>query len=367
METNKKKIAVIGLKGLPAFGGAATVGENIINQLQDVYSFTVYSVSSHTNLETGIYNKYYQKVFRKIPIKKINVFFYYLRAAFHAVFFVHYDLVHLHHGDGAYILPVLRLKYKVLLTTHGAFEVRDKWKKFKWLLLIQDKYFTKLASKVTCVSLNEQRMFKDIAKTDAVYIPNGINIIPENTLNFIPNQHDYLFFGAGRIIKTKGCDILLKALHKIKFEGKLLIAGDINQMPKHKAELEELSKGLDIEFLGIIKDKDKLLSFLKHARLFIFPSTMEAMSIMLLEGASVKTPVVCSDIQENIDIFNDNEMLFFKSGNYHDLAEKIHWALHHPKEMRRKANNAYSKLTNDYNWKGISVKYSELYSELMSN
>ena len=27
----KKKIAVIGLKGLPAFGGAATIGENLIN------------------------------------------------------------------------------------------------------------------------------------------------------------------------------------------------------------------------------------------------------------------------------------------------------------------------------------------------
>ena len=29
----KTKIAVIGLKGLPAFGGAATVGENIIREL----------------------------------------------------------------------------------------------------------------------------------------------------------------------------------------------------------------------------------------------------------------------------------------------------------------------------------------------
>ena len=41
----KPKIAVIGLKGLPAFGGAATVGENIINQLKDNYQFFVYSTS----------------------------------------------------------------------------------------------------------------------------------------------------------------------------------------------------------------------------------------------------------------------------------------------------------------------------------
>jgi len=29
----KKKIAIIGIKGLPAFGGVASVGENIIHQL----------------------------------------------------------------------------------------------------------------------------------------------------------------------------------------------------------------------------------------------------------------------------------------------------------------------------------------------
>ncbi len=45
----KKKIAVIGLKGLPAFGGTANGGENIIEQLSDKYDFTVYSILSHTS------------------------------------------------------------------------------------------------------------------------------------------------------------------------------------------------------------------------------------------------------------------------------------------------------------------------------
>ena len=33
----KPKIAVIGLKGLPAFGGAATVGENLINNSSHLF------------------------------------------------------------------------------------------------------------------------------------------------------------------------------------------------------------------------------------------------------------------------------------------------------------------------------------------
>jgi hypothetical protein len=76
---NKKnpRIAVIGLKGLPAFGGAAAVGENIIEQLKDKYDFTVYSVSSHTDLKTGEYNGYKQIVFKKIPFKRFNTLLLY--------------------------------------------------------------------------------------------------------------------------------------------------------------------------------------------------------------------------------------------------------------------------------------------------
>ncbi|NWJ51485.1 MAG: hypothetical protein HXX14_11535 [Bacteroidetes bacterium] len=33
----KTKIVVMGLKGLPVFGGATTVGDNIIEQLKDKY------------------------------------------------------------------------------------------------------------------------------------------------------------------------------------------------------------------------------------------------------------------------------------------------------------------------------------------
>ena len=49
MPRYKPKIGIIGLKGLPAFGGAATVGENLISILHNEYDFKVYSVASHTN------------------------------------------------------------------------------------------------------------------------------------------------------------------------------------------------------------------------------------------------------------------------------------------------------------------------------
>jgi len=47
----KKKVAIIGLEGLPPFGGAANVGDNIIEQLAEEYEFTVYAKQVITNAQ----------------------------------------------------------------------------------------------------------------------------------------------------------------------------------------------------------------------------------------------------------------------------------------------------------------------------
>ena len=362
----KPKIAVIGLKGLPAFGGAAAVGENIIEELKDIYDFTVYSTSSHTHLKTGYYNGYYQIVFKKLPLKKLNTLYYYIISAINALFH-NYDLVHLHHRDAAFILTILKIKYKVIITTHSSFWVRDKWLTFKWFFEINEKYFVKKANIVTCVSLQEKRDYLNKINLDTIYIPNGIRVI-KNIINDIFAQYKpYLFFGAGRIIKSKGLDVLLSALNYINYKGHLIVAGDLEQTPTYKKEILKLSESLNVIFIGLVKDKKELLSIIKNAHIFIFPSTMEAMSMMLLEGASVKTPIICSDIIQNRDIFNENEVLFFETENYIDLSNKIKYALNNYNEMISRSEKAFQKLNNEYNWKEIANSYSILYQKLINN
>lgn len=366
MNVKKPKIAVIGLKGLPAFGGAAAVGENIIEELKDIYDFTVYSTSSHTHLKTGYYNGYYQIVFKKLPLKKLNTLYYYIISAINALFH-NYDLVHLHHRDAAFILTILKIKYKVIITTHSSFWVRDKWLTFKWFFEINEKYFVKKANIVTCVSPQEKRDYLNKINLDTIYIPNGIRVI-KNIINDIFAQYKpYLFFGAGRIIKSKGLDVLLSALNYINYKGHLIVAGDLEQTPTYKKEILKLSESLNVIFIGLVKDKKELLSIIKNAHIFIFPSTMEAMSMMLLEGASVKTPIICSDIIQNRDIFNENEVLFFETENYIDLSNKIKYALNNYNEMISRSEKAFQKLNNEYNWKEIANSYSILYQKLINN
>lgn len=366
MET-KRKIGVIGLKGLPAFGGAATVGENIIEQLKDKFDFTVYSVSSHANGNIQ-HEGYKQITFKSFYIRKLNIFFYYLKSAFHSLALSNYDIIHLHHIDGAFILPLLRIKYKVICTSHAQPHVNEKWPAFvRFFFRLNEKIALLLSNELTAVSLQLTKIYQNNHwKRSISYIPNGVNI--HRKITSIRIEHSrYILFAAGRIIPLKGLHVLLSAMYDQLKNVKLLIIGDLEQVQSYKSTIIQLSQGLDVCFIPIIKDKNLLLNYVKNADLFIFPSYSENMSIMLLEVALAGTPIVCSDIPANTDIFEGNEVLFFDTNNTSDLHAKIEYALSHKAEMSRRTEAAYKKLKELYDWASIAAQYENLYRKLMNN
>lgn len=359
----KKRIAIIGLKGLPPFGGAANVGDNIIEQLSTEYDFTVYATASHTH-HKGDYKGARQIVFRKFPIRKLNIFYYYLVSAFHAVFIRRYDAVHLHQMDGAFILLLLRLRYKVVATSHGLTYRHAKWNKWSHPYFKLNEWFqARLSNHLTVVSRSLVPHYEKIIPSARIsYIPNGVT--PATPAAVTLGASDYILFAAGRIIPTKGLHTLLSALHKANYKGKLIVLGDHTQLKEYSRELIDLAAGLDVDFKGLIREKPLLNAWIAGARLFIFPSTYEAMSMMLLEVAALQTPILCSDIIENTDIFDQNEMLFFRSGSDTDLADKLTWALAHPEDMQTRANKAWRSLMDKHQWSIIARQYAGIFENI---
>lgn len=360
----KPKIAVIGLKGLPAYGGAATVGENIINELKAEYTFTVYLISSHTEKKTSEDEGVKFIVFSKIPFKRINILYYYILSTFHSLLFANFDLVHLHHRDAAFLIPLLKLRYKIVLTTHGIFTNTDKWEKYNWYFRLQERYFVKFADKITCVSKKEQHLFKEILGISVNYIPNGVNQFAFESIQPIEKKQ-YIFFAASRIIRSKGLNIVLEALHKIHYQGELIVAGDLTQDFNYKNEILNNIKNLRVRFLGLVKDKNNLLRYIAESKMFIFPSITEAMSMMILEAASVKAIILCSDISENKDIFSENEVLFFGSQDSTDLALKIDFSLKNYGRLLKLSENAFKKVISNYPWQNIAQQYSIIFKSLL--
>lgn len=362
----KKKIAVIGLKGIPAFGGAATVGEHLINELKDEYDFTVLSIASHTSKDKTLVNRIHQKVFSNLGSGGLNSFYYYVRCLIY-VLWKDYDMIHLHHAESGFITPLLRLRYKVIVTFHGIYNYNDP--KFSdihnWFFRLSERLNVTFANEIESVSKPDVEFIKNKYGRDIHYIPNGINI-NEKTEELLQHKipKDYILFAAGRIYEIKGLHLLLEAMKKSNESTLLKVAGDINQVPDYKFQIEALSKLLNTDFLGLIKEKYELMKLVSEAKLFVFPSLTEAMSMMLLEVVSMKTPVIVSDIPSNKSIFSEDEVLFFKSNDSHDLMEKLQFANEHPDLMKEKAEKAFEKLSLNYTWNNIAKQYDLLYQKL---
>lgn len=359
----KKKIAVIGLKGLPAFGGAATVGENLIAQLKDDYDFTVLSISSHTDLKTGEYNGVKQVVFKSFLGKGgLNTAWYYFVSMLYVL--IHkFDLVHLHHMATGFIIPIIRLKNKTVLTIHGCAKKPDpKYGKIlNDLAVISKRISMKSASKILAVSLDDKEYLSNLYMREIEYIPNGVNIIQsiDKDLN-----DPYILFAAGRIFDRKGLHFLLEAANNLHLKKKIKVAGDMDRVLSYKAVIKQSIKELDVEMLGLIKDKSELMRIVNNAELFVFPSLYEAMSMMLLEVASMKTPIIASDIPANTNVFSDDEVLFFKSGDSEDLTQKLEYALANKDDMKERAEKAYTKLIDNYTWDKIARQYIDIYEQI---
>jgi glycosyltransferase involved in cell wall biosynthesis len=89
------------------------------------------------------------------------------------------------------------------------------------------------------------------------------------------------------------------------------------------------------------------------------------MSNQLLEVASLRIPVIASNIPQNRGVFNSEEILFFEDGNSNDLREKIEWAFENYTLMQSKSIRAYVRVRTYHDWDNISLKYVEVYEKLM--
>jgi len=363
MNKDLPHIAVLGLKGFPAIGGTSSVGENLVQQLNSDYRFTVYATSSHCTNKNP-YDNVRMLIFRKFLPHKLNVFYYNLLGALHALLFCKYDLIHTHQIDTGFIVPLLRLRYKVVSTHHGRTYNMSKWgRMMKYFFKSTEWLMIKCANRVTFVAETERQIAVKGFRKQFVTINNGID--PKQKIDDIKTGDDYIMFAAGRIIPHKGCHVFLEALKLIDYKGKVVIAGDHHQLDDYRKQLEAYQKDLNITFLGMLRNKSELLGYVKNAKLFVFPSFYEAMSMMLLEVAFVKTPLICSDIDENKIVFSDDEVTYFKVGDYQDLAMKIEKFLTDFISSKEKTDKAYRKLIFNFKWSSIAKLYSDVYQTLL--
>jgi glycosyltransferase involved in cell wall biosynthesis len=363
------KIAYIGIKGLPARGGADRVVEAIVHRLASRHHLTVYcsrDFAPGNNQVLGV------KLVRfpTLKGKHLRSPSLFILSALHALFFGKYDLIHLHNVEASLVLPLLRLRYRVVSTAHGSINrsPREKWGHIATTFFSMMEYpFMLLSNYRTAVSRIDAQYFQNRHGREVHYIPNGVDTQPavdtakaRATLGVHTlDEGNYILFAAGRLDPSKGCHLLLEAFCRMRSEYKLAIVAPPAEIPTYDQQLRHLADER-VRFIPLISAKEELYGVIRGCRIFVFPSVGEAMSMMLLEAASLGAPIVCSDIPEN-DLLSGNTVTF-ESGNAISLQERLQWALDNPETMRTLAEKAQSCVRENYPWDHIAKRYEMLYA-----
>ncbi len=370
----KKRVIFFGIKTFPSQGGTDRVAENLIIQLREAYDITLYCFRDPAAKDhiPGI------NVIQmpRIGTGSAGAFLYFFLSAIHLLFTQRADLIHAHKTDCAFFIPLLRLRFPVVATSHEAPYRRDKWNGLQSLYFkLAERLFIDSPDLCTCISEPLTKYYIERYGRDVVFLPNGINPITTDSFDFagvekflpegVSLDRPYVLFSARRIMKTKGCHTMLEALVSAQYTGQVLIAGELTHNPDYVARLRRAGQSLNMHFLGFVHPLPALLALVSRADLFIFPSETEGMSIMLLEVASAGRPIVASDIPENLQVFTENEVLFFKVGNTPDLADRIRMAMSQRHEMEAMAIRCREKVYTDFVWDKIAARYAEVYQTVI--
>ncbi|TSJ40988.1 glycosyltransferase family 4 protein [Mucilaginibacter corticis] len=365
----KRRLVIYGVNFFPPKGGTSRVVENLILQLKDEFDITIYcyrTPRAKTHI-AGVKTVEFRQWAKGSPGSLI----YFFCSAVHLLLFGKADLVHAHKTDCALFIPLLKLRFKVIATSHEAPYKRDKWNYLqRTYFRLAERVFVSSADVCTCISKPLSDYYETKYKRKVYFIPNGINVTERKDFDeaaargFLPGpaslDRPYILFSARRLMSTKGCHTMLEALRAINYEGQVFITGELEETA-YLQKLKRLSTGLNVFFLGYVDPLNALLGLVSRAGLFIFPSETEGMSVMLMEVASVGVPIIASDIPENTQVFSPEEVSYFQTGNAADLAGKIKRALDEPARMEIFGAAARKLVITNYLWKDICQKYSEIY------
>lgn len=283
------------------------------------------------------------------------------------------ELIHIH---GAWLYPQYigtkianQKNIPVVLSLHGMFQPwlwkKGTLKKKLYFYLLSKKQFSKAAI-IHTITAQETKTIKGFFKrNNIIEIPNLITIDKAKEESNISNKNIVYL---GRLNKTKGIDLLIKAFSRIQNQHiKLVIAGGFNA---YKKELESLvdSLGLKekVEFLGEVKGENKI-SLIQTAWVMVSPTYSDVIGMVNLESASLKTPMITTYNTGLNQKWNTNGGRLINP-DVNELTKVLKEALNWSLEQRvAQGELLYKFVKKEYSWENRLKDWESLYKKAIVN
>ena len=363
MNQSKRKLGIIGTVGVPArYGGFETLAHQLVENLNEDYSITVYNSTKHYSAEERIPEWNGAKI-KYIPLSANGVqsIFYDILSMIHAVLFCEVLLVL--GVSGCLFLPVIKFLFpfrKVIVNVDGLEWRRAKWSKHAKLFLSwSEKIAVWCADEIVADNAAIQKYILDRYGRSSNLIEYGADhnkaeIIQGSTLEkFSFLENDYAFKVA-RIEPENNIHMILEGFAK-QNKLPLVLVGNWKNSEYGKLLQDKYSNLNHLHLLDPIYESNLLNQLRSNAMVYIHGHSEGGTNPSLVEAMYLGLPIISFDIIYN-KVTTENQAVYFEtSGELLEILEEVGSL-----DLENIASQLLEVANRRYLWSVISHKYSDL-------
>jgi glycosyltransferase involved in cell wall biosynthesis len=361
------KIAFIGGRGVVSkYSGIETYYEEAGKQLAAMgHEITIYCRSYFTPRQKQYASMHLVRLLT-IRSKHLETAVHTFLSTCHALFGP-CDIVHFHALGPALFsfLPRLTGK-KTVVTVQGLDWQRQKWGAFAASVLrLGEKASASFPNATMVVSRTLQERYRAHHGVETVYVPNAATPRTKIDARILSRWSlepgKYILF-LGRFSPEKNCHLLIQAYEQIQTDVKLVLAGGSSHTGAYTADLRRYASD-KILLLDWVSGPD-LDALLTQAMLFVLPSSLEGLSLALLDAMGAGICVLASDIAENREVV-DGAGFTFRAGDLNDLSKMLRLLIDNPGLRHAAAGIAQQRIRESYQWPQVARQIEQVYRQVM--
>lgn len=371
-------------------GGPAKVAYGISKKLvENGHDVTVYTTDGYKSRlcikknepvdVEGIKTYYFRNLSSYLARKMVILIPYYLPIVARKEI-KDFDVIHIHESRTmlAIVVHYYANKYEIpyILQAHGSILPTFQKQRLKTIFDIFFGYrILKDAAKVIALTKTEAEQYKKmgVGEDRIEIVPNGLDFSEYGNLpkrgefrkKYGINEEEKIVLYVGRLHKTKGIDLLVKAFADASTEfgdAKLVIVGPDDG---YKFALEELVKSLkmnnNVLFIGFISNNEKMAAFV-DGDVFVMPS-FSGFPITFLEACACGTPIITTNNGDELDWIHD-KVGYVVDYDKDQLRDAISKVMNDQRLRRKFGIDGKQLIKESLGWSNIIGRIENLYEDV---
>lgn len=241
----------------------------------------------------------------------------------------------------------------------------------RWASLINDRWtkrFIQRSDRIVAISqfIHDDLVRRGFSEHRLRVVPNGIDVAELERESRDGHQPEGIPEGSlvavGRLVPTKGFDLLVRVLPNLPSEVHLVICG---QGPERE-RLERLARDLGVtdrlHLPGWVREADKL-HLLRQSLAYVHPARFESFGMSVIEAMAMSAPIVASRVGGLPEVVGDAGLLV-APGRVDELAAAIR-QLREDEPFRRDLRQRSQARARQLTWDAASKQLERLYDDLL--